>query len=158
MTFLRPCGGSSPGVSLPLWARVGSLVHCWSCSVRAVRSPPPRGRFSTHLGFCPWCCLWMVGVRACWYGGRVPSLRGGRSFPVSSRRLLGLGSCIRHTAYGGRVGAWFLAGECHTGYLGGDRVVQGVWLGTGPSLVESRTKCPWITILFFLFLFFWTKY
>ena len=34
-------------------------------------------------------------------------------------------------ASGVRVGAWFLTGGCHPGYVGGIRVVRDVWLGTG---------------------------
>ena len=64
----------------------------WSCSVLAVRIPPLRRRFLTHLEFSPWCCLWVVGARACCCGGGFPSLRGGRCFSVSSRQLLGLDS------------------------------------------------------------------
>ena len=99
-----------------------------SCSVCAVRSPPPRGRFSTHLGFFSWCCLWVVEASECWCGGDVPPPRSGRSFSVSSRRFLVLGISPLATP------CWWLLG------LGGSSQADHPWpsLGLGSSSWLAR--------------------
>jgi hypothetical protein len=181
--------GSSPGVSLPLWALVGSLFHCWSWSICFLRRPPT---WDSLPGVASWwfgqgwvggSLAFAVPLRQAPLGGLLASavatgwLFGGGSFllgvfppwlglcsapllcllpvllalPVLPRQWVveafgGVGPRVRHglgpsclegvvwrcpDASGVRVGAWFLAGGCHLGYVGGIRVVRGVWLGTG---------------------------